>query len=590
MEGKLRWILPVLIAGTLMAGCHGTLIVEVLGSPTSTPTATPRARSTLIPFRSPSATPEPRLIPTSSTTRAPSPAPTEPPMPAEAAAALTQAPEPIEAPTSLPTPRSEPVVTTPTTKPPANALSPATSFQIAQGVSMKSSRMWHTATRLSDGRILLVGGSRAPDDFLAETEIFDAETGQTRLVAPLHTPRHAHTATLLPNGRMLVVGGYGLPRQWLDDAEVYDPVGDTWTVVPPRYSHATSSTATLMRDGRVLVVGGNTGSGLDTNRVDIFNPQTNAWSQARSLEFNRAGHTAQLLENGSVLVASGACTGNARCADGDALLYDPRADTWTPTGPMIQPRVAGESVRLSDGVVLVAGGQPLGVNAASLASTEIYDPNTNTWAAAPDLAQGRHDFDLVLLSDGQVLAVGGARDWDSYWTSNSFVREIELYDPARSEWRIVGELPQPRAGATATLLPDGRVWVAGGRTTDDRPYLSDTWLIGARSDSPGIDVPKEGDAVGMTISVSGPSPNDELSTGTNLYVLVKPQGLDYWLQPLPRMSNTGWLAEGVGIGQPADHGMPFRICAVLTTQTLSPGWHDPDPPPGPLTCIQVTRN
>ena len=81
----------------------------------------------------------------------------------------------------------------------------------------------------------------------------------------------------------------------------------------------------------------------------------------------------------------------------------------------------------------------------------------------------------MLLADGQVLAVGGARDWASRWTERSFVREIERYDPVANEWRIVGELPQPRADATATLLLDGRVWVTGGRVMET--HWLDTWLI-----------------------------------------------------------------------------------------------------------------
>lgn len=93
----------------------------------------------------------------------------------------------------------------------------------------------------------------------------------------------------------------------------------------------------------------------------------------------------------------------------------------------------------------------------------------------------------------------------------------------------------------------------------------------------------------MTISVSGSAPKDALPPGTNLYVLVKPQEFDYWLQPLPRITGIGWQADHVGVGLPGDEGGVFSICAVLTTQILSSGWNAPDPPLGPLTCINVTR-
>jgi hypothetical protein len=165
------------------------------------------------------------------------------------------------------------------------------------------------------------------------------------------------------------------------------------------------------------------------------------------------------------------------------MLYDPQTDSWTATGQMVTPRGFGASVRLPDGRVLVAGGFTYENPVPKIwASTEIYDPASNTWTAAADLAQARYTHALVLLPDGQVLAVGGARDADYLWGGDSFVREIERYDPAANAWRTVGELPQPRAQATANLLPDGRVWLAGGR--NDTTYFSDSWLIGPRAPAP----------------------------------------------------------------------------------------------------------
>jgi N-acetylneuraminic acid mutarotase len=335
---------------------------------------------------------------------------------------------------------------------------------------------------LTDDRILVVGGQQSDQDFTAEVEIFDPATGRTSQAAPLHTPRNVHTATLLPDGRVLVVGGYNLPQQQLGDAEVYDPVADTWTVLPPRYSHGAFHTATLLKDGRVLVVGGGIGSCHATERVEIFDPQTNSWTEARSLGFSRNVHTAVLLDDGRVLMIGGWSTWKdcgSFAPDGDALLYDPQADTWTATGPMITPRQFGAPVRLPDGRVLVVGGLTYEDPAPRIwATTEIYDPASNTWTAAAGLAQARYTHALELLPDGQVLIVGGARDADYLWNRNSFVREIERYDPVANVWRIVGELPLPRAVATATLLPDGRVWLTGGR--NDTKYYADTWLIDTR--------------------------------------------------------------------------------------------------------------
>jgi N-acetylneuraminic acid mutarotase len=357
-------------------------------------------------------------------------------------------------------------------------------LDVTPGVALQTPRAEHTATRLADGRILLVAGSQGGGGGQADVEIFDPAAGQTSRAAPLRTAQHNHTATLLPDGRVLVVGGYS--EGWLNDAEVYNPSTDTWTAVPPRYSHGIYSTATLMKDGRVLVVGGGIGSCHVTERVEIFDPQTNSWTEAQSLQFSRALHTAVLLDDGRVLVIGGWSTWKD-CGsfppDGEALLYDPQIDSWTATGPMVTPRNFGASVRLPDGRVLVAGGltyeNPV---PKTWASTEIYDPALNTWTAVADLAQARYTHALVLLPDGQVLAVGGARDADYLWSGDSFVREIERYDPVANAWRTVGELPEPRAQATANLLPDGRVWLTGGR--NNTTYFSDTWLLGPRTPAP----------------------------------------------------------------------------------------------------------
>jgi len=362
-------------------------------------------------------------------------------------------------------------------------LPPKLTVNINQGMPLQIPRAHHTITRLSDGRILVVGGSKSPDEHLADVEIFDPVYNSIAPVPPLHTPRDGHSATLLQDGRVLVVGGYSLPRQWLDDAEVYDPIRDTWTVVPPLHSHGVQHTATLMKDGRVLVVGGCIGSGVCTERVEIFNPQTNSWTEAMPLASDRASHTAQLLNDGRVLVAGGGAAGGIP-AGGDAIVYDPHTNSWMPTGPMIKPRIFGQAARFPDGRVLLVGGVNLedslggGPYRKMSTSAEIYSPTTNAWIAAADLPQARYENFLVQLLDGRVMVSGGARDWDCCWTNNSFVHEIEIYDPSIDQWLTAGNLLKPAASSAAVLLSDGRVWVTGGQIgKSSTTFLPDTWLI-----------------------------------------------------------------------------------------------------------------
>jgi N-acetylneuraminic acid mutarotase len=358
------------------------------------------------------------------------------------------------------------------------------SVDITQGVALPIPLTWHTATVLNDNRILLVGGGNGMDEQYALVEIFDPVNGMLTPAAPLHTPRHEHSATLLQDNRVLVVGGYNFQRQWLQDAEVYDPSANTWTIVPPLYPHGVQHTATRLLDGRVLVVGGCIGSGVCTARVEIFDPHTNTWTEAAPLPSDRASHSAALLDDGRVLVAGGASVAGIP-AGGEALLYDPLANAWMTTGPMVMQRTQASMVKLSDGRVLVAGGLNISDDPIAFAGAEIYDPATYTWTAAASLSQPRYAYNLVLLPQGQVLAVGGANNYDNPWTESSFVRDIEIYDPRSDRWFIAGKLPLPATYAADAFLPDGRLWVTGGGAGHAIVTAwSQTWLIRAISTQP----------------------------------------------------------------------------------------------------------
>ena len=203
------------------------------------------------------------------------------------------------------------------------AICAQTSGTFGPAGSMTIPRVGHTATLLTNGKVLIAGGVQTV------TETFGANPGYTNVITPtseLYDPatgaftptgsmsigRYWHTATLLADGRVLITGGIIPTAQTqttdiTNTAEIYDPAMGAFSVITPMmFTHACQQ-AVLLNNGQVLVVGGSdaiTGTG-DTH-AELFNPQTASFSSAGSLPFQGdntcAGTVATVLADGKVLL------------------------------------------------------------------------------------------------------------------------------------------------------------------------------------------------------------------------------------------------------------------------------------------------
>jgi N-acetylneuraminic acid mutarotase len=138
---------------------------------------------------------------------------------------------------------------------------------------------------------------------------------------------------------------------------------------------------------------------------------------------------------------------------------------WSSAANMATARYAHTATLLPNGTVLVAGGNDGTSGTSAVASAELYDPATNTWSAPGSMATARFGHSATLLPNGKVLVAGG-------FDGTSAVASAELYDPATNTWSVAGSMATARSYQTATLLPNGEVLVAGGQDVTNSPLAS----------------------------------------------------------------------------------------------------------------------
>jgi hypothetical protein len=380
--------------------------------------------------------------------------------------------------------RSDPISITPPSAAPTGPASPAPSrivspladgpVSITETGAMLTPRARHAAVRLLDGRVLVVGGTAIgppgprdpltgawPTGMLATAELWDPATGRFSQVGSMTTAREFTTATLLDDGRVLIAGGswdsHGLEIAPAS-AELFDPATATFSATGsmpygrgfchcgPTKPGLSRPSATRLLDGRVFIAGGHrqaTDPDADPpdNRADIYDPTSGTFSQSPLIPCDTTRSTVTALLDGRVLVV---------CIS-DAVVWDPSSNRFAPAGG---PRMTypGDATRLPDGRVLLTAP----IQAGMAPPPEIYDPATGTFQLLADVANpGRMRF---VLPDGRLLLAP-----DSFFATDG---ATEVVDPTTGASTALESPVAIRGGFSSTLLPDGRVLIAGGDRED----------------------------------------------------------------------------------------------------------------------------
>jgi hypothetical protein len=215
---------------------------------------------------------------------------------------------------------------------------------------MTAARTKHTATKLADGRVLIVGGAKTIQDGygLATAEIYDPSTKQFTATGSLDRPLLDHGATLLSNGQVLISGGQNYTGP-VAGSYVYTPSAGTFAsfLTTDIFTTVTPALVPLPNSSALLV----NGLGPAEQVAYVWNSSTHDYGEASYyLELRErpvaipVQYTGTALDN-SILVAGGVepQTGS----DNGTLIeiYSPANNSWSTAGNMTTPR-EGHSVTL----------------------------------------------------------------------------------------------------------------------------------------------------------------------------------------------------------------------------------------------------
>ncbi len=334
-------------------------------------------------------------------------------------------------------------------------------YAAAQGFkstgNLQVARAGQAAVLLKQGTVLLIGGYSGTTG-LTSAEIYDPSSGAFTSTGSLSNAVQYPLAALLPAGKVLVLEA----GMTVSKTEIYDPASGSFSAGPSLPAALDFPALVPLADGRLFVTGlahkCNGAAAQCTSPVEIYDPATNQFTLNGQLQLARSSFTATPLQNGKVLIAGGFDANSmASTPSGSAEVYDPSSGVSTLATSQLPPTAAAGAVALADGNVLICGGGGLQYQQ----TCELYQAAFGQFSLTTGaMAITRVRPTMTLLPDGRVLVAGDI---------NGQTPSAELYDPELGTFSPAGNFMTNRIEFSATSLPGGTVLLAGGEPPSTGP-------------------------------------------------------------------------------------------------------------------------
>jgi fibronectin type 3 domain-containing protein len=307
------------------------------------------------------------------------------------------------------------------------------------------------------GKILTFQGDFAQG---GQQYLWDPVTGVQQQIPNAPSDLFCAGQAVLDDGRPLIIGGTATSGGLgIRDITAFNWQNEQWQTLAPMHYPRWYATGTTLSDGRVLVNSGyNTGAGDIVAVPEIYNPVTNTWGDLTAASKSMPIYPfIYQLPDGRILQA-----GASEVATATQVL-DLITNQWTSVDARI---IDGSSIINYAPWKFLKAGSAADDGNSGAATRTAYTLDMSqagaTWQPTASMQYPRAFTNLTALPDGSVLASGGGTEKSGFVDGNG-VLPMEIWNPSSGQWTTVASLTEPRLyHSVATLLPDGRVFIAGG--------------------------------------------------------------------------------------------------------------------------------